>query len=425
MLAGFCFAKAQTWTQTSAPSNSWVSVAVSADGTTLAAAAGNIKVNGFYFQVSTGAIYISTNSGVDWMPTTAPITNWTSVAISGDGNVLVASYQNKNQTAEGIYCSTNSGAVWTQVNTTSGWGPAIISSMSKKLITMVPNSSYVLTSTNLGAGWNSHPNSLDQNFNHNTVIPALLTASADGSQVVAALASGNGLPSGTGNMMAITNPPDATAYWFWSQLTNSAQTTWGAIASSSDGSKLFAAANNGYSQNSPMYRSTNSGISWSIAYATNFLTPWDSIASSADGSRILAVQAKLFGSNYSPLFLSVDGGLTWTTTTLPGVFYDESGVFFSSVNMSADGSLMAAAVNGGGIWISRSVLPPQLKAKTRSNNMTFSWVIPSTNFILQQSPDFLTWSYVTNKPSLNFTNLQNQVTLPMSPSNIFFRLATP
>lgn len=69
---------AQTWTQTSAPSNSWHAIAMSADGTWLVAVA------------SAGAILFSTNSGDTWMPATAPAQNWFSVVSSADGTRLVA-----------------------------------------------------------------------------------------------------------------------------------------------------------------------------------------------------------------------------------------------------------------------------------------------------------------------------------------------
>ena len=60
-----------------------------------------------------------------------------------------------------------------------------------------------------------------------------------------------------------------------------------------------------------------------------------------------------------------------------------------------------------------------------SNNFNLSWIIPSTNFALQQSADLISWVDMTNTPVLNFTNLQNQVTLSPSNSSGFFRLSTP
>jgi hypothetical protein len=51
--------------------------------------------------------------------------------------------------------------------------------------------------------------------------------------------------------------------------------------------------------------------------------------------------------------------------------------------------------------------------------------VPSTNFVLQQSADLISWADLTNAPALNLTNLQNQVTLPPSNGSGFYRLKTP
>src|SRR5690348_9551054 len=106
---------AQTWTQTSAPSNDWVSVASSADGSKLVAAAG--LTNG-----GDGLIYISTNSGVDWMHTSAPTDSWTTVASSADGTKLVAA-----TSGDLIYTSTNSGFDWATTSAPSNNWNSVVS----------------------------------------------------------------------------------------------------------------------------------------------------------------------------------------------------------------------------------------------------------------------------------------------------------
>src|SRR5260370_8390311 len=73
---------AQTWTLTTAPITNWSSVASSADGSKLVAVAGGVS--------GTGGIYVSTNSGADWMATGAPVRGWNSVACSADGSKLLA-----------------------------------------------------------------------------------------------------------------------------------------------------------------------------------------------------------------------------------------------------------------------------------------------------------------------------------------------
>jgi photosystem II stability/assembly factor-like uncharacterized protein len=72
-------ALSQVWTQTTAPTNYWNSIAASADGNKLVAT------------VYGGGIYSSTDSGTTWKPTGAPSgMPWKTVASSADGTKLIA-----------------------------------------------------------------------------------------------------------------------------------------------------------------------------------------------------------------------------------------------------------------------------------------------------------------------------------------------
>ena len=92
--------------------------------------------------------------------------------------------------------------------------------------------------------------------------------------------------------------------------------------------------------------------------------------------------------------------------------------------MSADGNELIASVgypsSAGGIYVSQTTPSPVLNLSVSDN--VISWIIPSLDFTLQQSPDLSNWTDVTNPPVLNLTNLQNQVTLPPPNGNSFFRL---
>jgi hypothetical protein len=50
--------------------------------------------------------------------------------------------------------------------------------------------------------------------------------------------------------------------------------------------------------------------------------------------------------------------------------------------------------------------------------------VPSTSFVLQENSDLTTtnWTTVTTPPTLNLTNLQNQVMVPVPTGNRFYRL---
>ena len=96
--------------------------------------------------------------------------------------------------------------------------------------------------------------------------------------------------------------------------------------------------------------------------------------------------------------------------------------------MSADGNKMVAAAGvypSGQIYASGSIPTPQLNLISANSNLTVSWIIPSTNFVLQQSPDLISWADITNAPTLNLTNLQDEVVLSPTNNSGFYRLKTP
>jgi hypothetical protein len=196
------------------------------------------------------------------------------------------------------------------------------------------------------------------------------------------------------------------------------------IASSADGSKLIvgfiAVKANGLSPG-PIFISTNSGNTWTQSEApSNY---WTSVASSADGS-VLAATANADGYFSSgPIFTSTDFGTTWTSNNVVGQQW-------TCIAMSADGNKMVAAAGvypSGQIYASCSIPTPQLNLIPANSNLTVSWIIPSTNFVLQQNLDLTTtnWTDVTNPPMLNLTNLQDEVILSPTNSSGFYRLKTP
>jgi photosystem II stability/assembly factor-like uncharacterized protein len=207
-LAGFlpaCLCFAQTWTQTSAPNDAWVSVASSVDGSKLVAA--STMVNG----VGTGQIYTSTNSGMTWtVQSNAPATEWARVASSADGSKLVAveairlenSLAESNSPMTGIYTSTDSGFTWT-------------------LQTNAPSVMF----------WTS------------------VVSSPDGNRLAA-----------TAAFETVYISIDAGTNWVATDLPTNF--LWDSFAASADESKLVVAGDSG-----PIYVSTNSGSTWTVTDA--------------------------------------------------------------------------------------------------------------------------------------------------------------
>ena len=92
--------------------------------------------------------------------------------------------------------------------------------------------------------------------------------------------------------------------------------------------------------------------------------------------------------------------------------------------VSADGDEMVAVGSGKGTWIGRVTSAPLLNIESQNSAIGLSWLIPSTNFVLQQSSDIaaVSWTAVTNSPTMNFTNLNLELNLPTTATNTFYRL---
>jgi len=399
---------AQTWTQTSAPSNDWASVASSADGNTLAAVSLSItratSPDGRTITTyGDGLIYISTNSGADWIQSGALSNNWSAVASSAEGTKLVAA-----ASGDLIYTSTNLGSDWAATSAPSNSWSAVASSADGATLDAAANGDGIYFSTNSGLDWTESDAPIT-NWNS-------IACSADGTKAIAA----------NGSQVWISEDSGAT----WTQ-TDLPSLNWSSVCSSADGNKL-ATVGISTSFTSPTGRtnsspggigiSANSGASWT----TNGNFNAGSIASSADGSKLIA-------GNGSGIYVSTDSGTTWI---------QETNIPASISALSADGNKSAFVAEvtvtnslAGGrtitttfpdaIYTSFSTPSPQMNITPTNGSFKLSWLIPSTNFVMQQSSDLASWSDVTNAPVLNLTNLQNEVILSPSNSSGYYRLKTP
>lgn len=94
---------------------------------------------------------------------------------------------------------------------------------------------------------------------------------------------------------------------------------------------------------------------------------------------------------------------------------------------SVDGTKLVATIYGGHIYtlhLSLFTLSPELQIKPLTGNAVVSWLVPSTKFVLQENPDLAStnWTDVTGSPSLNLTNLENEVSVSLSPGRNYYRL---
>jgi hypothetical protein len=370
--------QAQTWTATSAPSNSWGAVTCSADGSHVAAAAGRGIA-------STGRIYISSDGGTNWSATSAPTLTWYAIASSADGsNLIAAAYLN------GIYTSADGGATWRSnaINTVPSpttWRAVAASADGTVLFAMPSGNDLMYRSTNAGASWLSSTSHLADT--------ASIAVSADGAFVLGGDNSGH-----------VANSTNSGATW---GTNTSIGGYCGGVTVSPQGRRLLAATSTG-----GIFLSSNRGASWSnTGLPANAV--WVGVASSADATRLAAV------ASHGQISTSSDSGSTWTSNNVPALSWQ-------GVASSADGSVLFAAPSNGRIWVRRSTPAPVMSVAIPmpSAAANISWVVPSANFVLQQSTDpaLSIWTDLTNTPTLDLFSLRYQVTIPMNSDNVFYRL---
>jgi photosystem II stability/assembly factor-like uncharacterized protein len=368
---------AQTWIQTSVPTNFWYSVASSADGSKL------VAVN----DGATGeSIWTSTNSGATWVPLQTLAGQLTFVASSADGVTLTVL-----SPSQPVYTSLDSGNTWAQTlpgNDPEPWSSVAASADGTNLfLTSIgaSNPPSIYASTNSGALWTA--TGAPKEFWH------WVACSADGTKVIA----GNSSYLIGGSVYLSTN---SGTKWTPANLPSD---HWNCVASSADGSKLAATAVDGL-----IYVSTNFGTDWTATSSPKKY--WSCLASSADGNRLAAA-----GPGF--LMTSEDSGLTWESNNVPALSWN-------SVACSADGHKLVATAYGAGIYTLQTAPSPLLSVGASGAGLLLSWIIPSQNFILQQNSDLgsTNWTKVGAAPVLNLKTLRNEVPITAPNDRMFYRL---
>jgi photosystem II stability/assembly factor-like uncharacterized protein len=361
---------ARNWTQTGAPGLSWAAIACSADANKLFAA-----VNG-------GGIYCSTNAGSNWTATAAPSLHWTAITSSADGSKLSATVS-----GGGVYTSTNRGGTWFTNNVPNLNWTSIASTPDGSVLDAVVYTSTIYRSTNSGVNWTT------------TIAPVAdivsVATSSDGSRIMA----GNNV----GRLLVSTNAGTSWAF------INSLGGYISSLKTTPDGANLLAIAGNGRG----VFSSKNAGQTW-VLNSLPANSSWLASTISADGTKMVVVAQK------GLLYSSIDSGVTWTSNNIGAFFWED-------VASSADGNAVFAASSNGGIWGMRTLPTPILRIAPSTNMAFVSWLTPSANFVLQQSPtlNLTHWADITNPVSLNLLNLHEELTAPLAPGNSFFRLKAP
>lgn len=413
-------AGAQPWVTTLG--GGWQAIGSSADGRTLVAAP--LPQGGYCFQppcpVRLSPLSLSTNASATWTLTSAPENQWTAVASSADGTKWVATAQQYAPQGEGesaIYVSNDSGASWSKTTAPNYPWLGLASSADGRRLVAVTGSLW-LTSTNAVAGsiFNSQDSGLSwQQTSAPTNTWTALAMSALGEKIVA-VATSNWFGLRGDGLIYVSNDAGAT----WTPAGAAPNNNWSAIACSADGTRLIATAHadlSGQGGSGRIYLSADSGATWAQANAPS--NNWTCVASSASGDRLVAGSQSMSSAGGSGLiYVSTDFGRTWTAAEAPAGAW-------SGVACSADGYRLSAASFDGLLSKSPYVPPsPQLSIGRSRGGPLLSWLLPASPFVMQQSSslDAIGWVDVSNQPSLNFTNLHQELTLSISSSNAFYRL---
>jgi hypothetical protein len=399
------------WKLSSAPGTNWTSVASSADGTHLVAAAtdrGPIGTDPATAVYPGGPIYTSTNSGASWSRTSA-VSNWVCVTSSADGSRLAAaSYQyNSNAPAashSSFFTSANAGGAWTQSSAPDRpWTALAASADGQNLVAVAGGSIY--TSANAGGTWTS--NSVPSGYPWTAV-----ASSADGTQLVATAGYFNSFYYTY--FSYIYRSANSGVTWTKTSATTTYE-EFSAIASSADGSHLVVATSGSLPNTGPLYTSSDSGATWTMGsvLAAGVAQVWRFVASSADGSRLVVMDT--FGRTY----VSGDAGASWALVNAPALPW-------TALALSADGSTLMAAFDGG-IYVSPLQIssPPALRITHSGSNVVLSWPTNATGFGLQQSAALGSPNWVGATDPVSIVNARNQVSVTATNRANFYRLKSP
>ena len=302
----------KTWTDRSTPTGSeiagnksWFSIAMSEDGQKLAQKLAAVAFGGH--------IYTSLNSGATWTDRSTAAgsviggnKNWTSIAVSDNGKKLAAVVGGR--LGGHLYTSSNYGATWTNRSTAAdsvsviggikNWTSIAMSDDGEKLAA-VAWGGHIYTSSNSGANWTDRSTgAIAGNKNWYSI-----AMSPDGQYLAAVAYNGH-----------IYTYSDSEATWTDRSTAAGSviggNKNWTSIAMSDDGQYLAAVVYRDH-----LYTSSNYGATWTnrstAAGSVSVIggtKSWFSIAMSDDGEKLAAV---VRGGH---LYTAMKSGTTWTWT---------------------------------------------------------------------------------------------------------------
>ncbi len=373
-------------------SPSWKSIAMSPDGSKLAAAS--------------AYIYTSSDGGVTWLkrePAGAGVTkSWYCVSISSDGNKIAAV-----ALSDYVYTSNDGGISWT-LRDPAGGGVAklwfsVSSSDNGSKIAVVAYNDYVYTSSDAGASWTKREPAgagLTKNWRS-------ICMNDDGSKIAAGAASSG---------MYVSSDSGAT----WTNRNIAASIYPGdSIAMSNDASTIAVTARDMIAGTYGIYTTSNMGVTWTKhePAGVGVAKLWNAVSISNDGAVITAVA----GNDY--VYLSTTAGATWSKYEPAGVGIAKD---WHAVALTGTGGKLAAGAwldgyniyfgltHASGAHVVDFTASPGGSLEGAVNqdvelgcNLSPVTALPDTGY------HFVNWSgdYTGNANPLNIANIQGDMTI--------------
>jgi hypothetical protein len=299
-----------------------------------------------------GRIYLSTDGGVTFTPTTAPAASWISLDMTPSGERMVAV-----GFGGGIYLSTDTGATWNRIDTGTdrSYESVAISNNGARIVAAVMNGSIY---------YSSNADTATPTFAAATLVGGgALTASfraidssADGMTVVAASHNGDVYLSTDGGATFAQIPITVEG--------TAVENGWYRVAISDAGDRIALVGNTDYgtgvpaaSRSTGLYVGTLSSGAWTWTRASDISGAYTSVSMSENGSVIAATLSSV-GASGGQVILSNNGGAFAPITTPSG----EANWRAVALNADASRALLAAGTfmaTNGQVYVSSGSLTGQ------------------------------------------------------------------
>ncbi len=255
--------------------------------------------------------------------------SWTPVALSSDGQIMMAGVQNGR-----LYISKNGGTSWSETQPFVGeddfadwsWYPISMSSNGQVIVAGILNGRIYL-STNGADSWSEIQPGGDDDFDWYTI-----SMSSNGQTIL--------VGDHSGRLYRSTNTGSS---WTEVQPAGDVDQQWRSSAVSSDGELMFAGTDG-----EKLYRSTDGGDNWTIMEPAPELDhQWSALAIASDSQTVIAA-------NRYRIYRSTDGGDNSTEMQPAG----DNERTWNSASISADGLFMFVtdqnrlyiSTDGGNSW---------------------------------------------------------------------------